>query len=78
MDLLYDSAARGVITSITSRTCIALFLRREAEYKKAIAIVRTEVKEYPHNFLFPLEEANLLKDDGQGLAAIAAYRKSPG
>ena len=75
LDLLYDSAARGVITSIPSRTCIALFLRREAQYKKAIAIVRTEVKEYPHNFLFPLEEANLLKDDGQGLAAINAYRK---
>ena len=83
-ELLYDSAARGVITSIESRTCIALFLRREAEYKKAIEIVRTQVKEYPRDFLFRLEEANLLKDDGQGLAAITAYRgildeaKAPG
>jgi tetratricopeptide (TPR) repeat protein len=74
LELLYDSAARGVITSVESRTCIALFLRREAQYKKAIEIVRTQVKEYPRDFLFRLEEANLLKDDGQGLAAITAYR----
>lgn len=75
LELLYDSAAKGVITSVESRTCIALFLRREAQYKKAIEIVRTQVKEYSRDFLFALEEANLLKDDGQGLAAIAAYRR---
>lgn len=72
---MYDAAARGVISSIEARTCLAFFLRREAQYKTAVAIVRTQVKEYPHNFLFALEEANLLKDDGQGQAAIAAYRK---
>jgi hypothetical protein len=75
LELLRDSAARGVITSIESRTCIALFLRREAEYKQAIAIVRSQAKEYPRDFLFALEEANLLKDDGQGETAIAAYRR---
>ena len=75
LEFLYDSAARGVITSVESRTCISLFLRREAQYKKAIEIVRTQVKEYPRDFLFALEEANLLKDDGQGPAAIAAYRR---
>ena len=75
MELLHDSAARGVITSIESRTCIALFLRREGEYKQAIAITRSQVKEFPRDFLFSLEEANLLKDDGQGPAAIAAYRR---
>jgi len=75
LDLMYDSAARGVISSIESRTCLAFFLRRESQYKRAIAIVQTQEKEYPHNFLFALEEANLLKDDGQGQAAIAAYRK---
>jgi hypothetical protein len=75
LELMYDSAARGVISSIESRTCLAFFLRREAEYKRAVEIVRTQVKEYPHNFLFALEEANLLKDDGQGQAAIATYRR---
>ncbi len=75
LNLLYDSAARGVITSIESRTCLAFFLRREAQYKQAIEIVRSQAKEYPHDFLFALEEANLLKDDGQGAAAVAAYRR---
>jgi tetratricopeptide (TPR) repeat protein len=75
MEMLRDSAARGVITSIESRTCIALFLRREADYKQAIAIVRGQAQQYPRDFLFALEEANLLKDDGQGDAAIAAYRR---
>jgi tetratricopeptide (TPR) repeat protein len=75
MEMLRDSAARGAITSIESRTCIALFLRREADYKQAIAIVRGQAQQYPRDFLFALEEANLLKDDGQGDAAIAAYRR---
>jgi tetratricopeptide (TPR) repeat protein len=75
LELLYDSAARGVITSIESRTCLAFFLRREAQYKQAIVIVRSQQKEYPRDFLFALEEANLLKDDGQGPAAIAVYRR---
>lgn len=75
LELLQDAADRGVITSVESRTCIALFLRREARYKEAIEIVRTQISQFPHNYLFTLEEANLLKDDGDGLRAIAAYRK---
>jgi tetratricopeptide (TPR) repeat protein len=31
-------------------------------------------KEYPRNFLFWLEEANLRKDDGEGMGAVEAYR----
>ena len=75
MELLRDSAARGVITSAESRTCIAFFLRREADYKQAIEITRGQAREFPRDFLFALEEANLLKDDGQGQAAITAYRR---
>jgi tetratricopeptide (TPR) repeat protein len=75
MELLRDSAARGTITSIESRTCIALFLRREGRYKEAIEIIRSQIREYPRDFLFALEEGNLLKDDGQWQAAESAYRK---
>ncbi len=75
LELLHDSAARGVITSVESRTMIALFLRREAQYKQAIEIVRGQAREYPRDFLFALEVANLLKDDGQGPASISAYRQ---
>jgi tetratricopeptide (TPR) repeat protein len=75
LELLRDAAARGVITSVESRTCIAFFLRRESRYKEAITIVRSQAKQYPRDFLFALEEANLLKDDGEAQAAIAAYQR---
>ena len=31
--------------------------------------------EYPHNYLFRLEEANLTKDEGNGPGAIALYKE---
>ncbi len=73
--LLRDAGNRGVITSIEARTAIALFLRREAKYREAIKVVRSLKSEYPHNFLFCLEEANLRKDDGEGMKAVEAYRE---
>jgi len=73
--MLRDAGNRGVITSIPARTVIALFLRREAKYREAIEVVRSLEKEYPHDFLFCLEEANLRKDDGQGMKAVDAYRE---
>jgi tetratricopeptide (TPR) repeat protein len=74
LELLRDDAARGVLTSTESRTVIALFERRESKYQDAIKVIRALKQQYPHDFLFALEEANLLKDSGQGPVAIAAYR----
>ena len=54
---------------------ITLFLRRESKYKKAIDVVQELKREYPRNYLFWLEEANLRKDDGQGMAGVDAYRE---
>ncbi len=75
MELLSDAGNRGVMTSIEARTVIALFLRREARYKEAIQEVRGLRSLYPHDFLFCLEEANLRKDAGEGMVAVAAYRE---
>ncbi len=75
MALLQDAADHGVITSVEARTVMALFLRREGKYKQAVKIVRGLEAEFPHNFLFKLEEANLRKDDGEGMAAVYAYRE---
>ncbi len=75
LEMLNDAGRRGVITSVEARTTIALFLRREAKYKEAIQVVRGLKREYPHDFLFCLEEANLRKDDGEGMAAVDAYRE---
>ncbi|MGC9159107.1 MAG: hypothetical protein ACP5FH_08955 [Terracidiphilus sp.] len=75
MAMLWDDANRGITTSVEARTVIALFLRREAKYRQAIEVVRGLESQYPHNFLFCLEEANLRKDAGEGMTAVAAYRE---
>lgn len=74
MEMLHDAANRAVLTSVDARTVIALFLRREGRYKEAIEVVRSLKSEYPHDFLFCLEEANLRKDAGEGMKAVDAYR----
>ncbi len=75
MEMLHDAANRGVTTSVEARTVIALFLRREGRYNEAIQVVRSLRSQYPHNYLFCLEEANLRKDAGEGMHAVEAYRE---
>jgi len=75
MEMLHDAANRAVLTSVDARTVIALFLRREAKYKEAIEVVRSLKNQYPHDYLFCLEEANLRKDAGEGMKAVDAYRE---
>lgn len=75
LEMLTDDGNRGVITSVEARTAMALFLRREARYKEAIQVVHGLKHQYPHDFLFCLEEANLRRDGGEGMAAVAAYKE---
>jgi len=75
LEMLSDDANRGAVTNIEAHTVIALFLRRESRYREAIEVVRKLKSQYPHDFLFCLEEANLRKDAGEGMAAVAAYRE---
>ena len=75
LDDLRDAGAHGVITSVEARTALAFFLRREAHYDEAIAISRTLTADYPRDFLFHLEMANLTKDAGRAKEAIAQYRQ---
>ena len=65
----------GVLTSVDARTAIALFLRREAKYDEAIQVVEQLKNEYPHDFLFCLEDANLRRDAGEGMRAVGAYQQ---
>ena len=75
LEMLTDDGNRGAVNNIEARTTIALFLRREARYKEAIEVVRGLKREYPRDYLFSLEEANLRKDAGEGMGAVAAYRE---
>ena len=74
MKLLWDAANHGVATSVEARTVIALFLRREAKYQQAIQVVAGLESQYPRDYLFALEEANLRKDAGEGMAAVHTYQ----
>jgi hypothetical protein len=74
LDLLKKSAANGVVTKVESRTALSLFLRHDGRYPEALAMQKGLAADYPHDYLFRLEVANLTKDEGHGLEAIAAYK----
>jgi len=73
--MLTDDGNRGMMTNVEARTTICLFLRREGRYKEAIEVVEKLKAEYPRDYLFWLEEANLRKDAGEGMGAVTAYRE---
>lgn len=75
MAMLRDDAAHGVITQVEARTSMMLFLRREGKYREASAIAQGLAQQYPHDYLFRLEEANLQKDGGQGMVAVDTYQR---
>jgi hypothetical protein len=74
LQLLRESAAHGVVTAVESRTVLSLFLRHDGRYPEALAVQHGLATEFPHDFLFRLEEANLTKDEGNGQGAIALYK----
>ncbi|MBZ5525683.1 MAG: hypothetical protein LAP21_25965 [Acidobacteriia bacterium] len=74
LEYLEEAGKAGGESSADARVALALFLRREERFQDAINVVHTLVQEHPKNFLFALEEANLMKDAGKGPAAVAALR----
>lgn len=74
LEMLRDSAAHGIVTRVESRTTLSLFLRHDARYPEALAVQRGLAQEFPHDYLFRLEEANLSKDEGIGPKAIDVYK----
>ncbi len=75
LDLLRDVGAHGLVNNVEARTVLSLFLRHDGRYTEALAVQATLARQYPRDYLFRLEEANLSKDKGDGPAAIAIYRK---
>ncbi len=72
--LLRESAAHGTITSVESRTVLSLFLRHDGRYPEALVVQHGLAAQFPHDYLYRLEEANLTKDEGNGPGAIALYK----
>jgi tetratricopeptide (TPR) repeat protein len=75
LEQIKQAIAHGVVTPVESRTVLSLFLRHDGRYPEALAVQKGLADQYPHDYLFRLEVANLLKDEGNGLDAIAAYKQ---
>jgi hypothetical protein len=78
LEYLQQASKEGHESSVDARVALALFLRREARYGDASSVVQTLTSQYPKNFLFALENCNLLKDGGKGPDAISCYEKLVG
>jgi tetratricopeptide (TPR) repeat protein len=61
--------------SVDAKVVLSLFLRREHRFDEARANMHELAARYPGNYLFSLEEANLLRASGRAQEAAAAYRK---
>src|SRR5438270_2503615 len=72
---LYAAANGGGDASVDAKVVLALFLRREKRYSEALTLEHGVTAAHPRNFLFALEEANILKDSSDAAASVAAYRK---
>ena len=75
LQYLHEVADSGGENSVDAKVVLSLFLRREHRYDEARPIMHDLAARYPRNYLFPLEEANLLRASGHAPEAAAAYRK---
>lgn len=71
---LRESAEQGTITNAESWTAMTIFLRHDGRYQEALAIQHVLAEQYPHDYLFRLEEGNLAKDMGDSRRAIPVYK----
>jgi TolA-binding protein len=72
---LREVASGSGENAIDAKVVLSLFLRREHNYDEARGIMHDLAARYPKNYLFPLEEANLMRASGQVKDAAAAYRR---
>ena len=73
--LLRDCAEHGTATKVQAQTALSLFLRHDRRYAEAFDVAHRLAQEYPRDYLYRLEEANLMKDAGHGPEAIGIYEK---
>ena len=71
---LFEAGEAGGETAVDSKIALSLFLRREQRFPEALKLVGGLVEDFPRNFLFRLEDANLLNAAGHGPEAITAFR----
>ncbi|MBZ5534175.1 MAG: hypothetical protein LAO20_22345 [Acidobacteriia bacterium] len=75
LEMLAEAANAGGETSSDARVALSLFLRREDRLQDSLEVVRSLTRDHPRNFLFALEEDNLLRDLGRNPEALSKLRK---
>jgi hypothetical protein len=75
LEYLHEVATSNGENSTDAQVVLSLFLRREHRFDEARALMHGLAERYPGNYLFPLEEANLLRSSGHAQEAEAAYRR---
>jgi tetratricopeptide (TPR) repeat protein len=74
LEYLREVANGSGESSVDGKVVLALFLRREHGYDEARSLMHELAVRYPRNYLFPLEEANLIRASGHVQEAAAGYR----
>src|SRR5271155_2492887 len=74
LEYLREVADSNGENSVDGKVVLALFLRREHRYDEARTLMHDLSALYPRNYLFPIEEANLLRYSGHPQEAAAGYR----
>jgi tetratricopeptide (TPR) repeat protein len=75
LEYLREVADSNGENSVDAQVVLSVFLRREHRYDEARVLMHGLAGRYPGNYLFPLEEANLLRASGRLQEAAAGYRK---
>ena len=75
LKMLEEAGDAGGETSTDARVALALFLRREGRYQDAMEVVHTLTRDHPRNFLFALEQGNLLLAAGKNGEAEKSVRE---
>lgn len=75
LEYLHEVANGSGENSVDAKVVLALFLRREHRFDEARSLMQDLAARYPKNYLFPVEEANLLRSGGHMQEAATTYRK---
>jgi len=75
LEYLREVANSNGENSVDAKVVLSVFLRREHRYDEARVLMHDLATRYPGNYLFPLEEANLLRASGHAPEAAAGYRQ---
>jgi len=75
LEYLREVADSNGENSVDAKVVLSLFLRREHRYDEARVLMHELAARYPRNYLFPLEEANLVRASGHAPEGAAGYRQ---